>query len=265
VNRFCIEEYREMLKTALLRWKPLSYKQVGHDTTSGMLWRHDIDVSLRTAVAMAQVDGDCGVQSNFFINIHSDSYNARSSSGSAQIEKIIGSGHRVEIHLDSTYFGGFRSQSALEDALNYELLEFRENFGLTVTAFSFHNPNTMDLAFKDPSYAGLVNCYSDFFQNVVPYTSDSNGYWRHRPMHQFLVTQSSETIQVLTHPEWWFQPDLFPRERMAKVIFDDAIELISQYDQSMANTDRRNESELDLDDVFDRELRGLHTWKHIYG
>ena len=47
----------------------------------------------------------------------------------------------------------------------------------------------------------MINAYAKYFKDNVEYCSDSNGYWRHQRLENFL-NNKHDKIQVLTHPVW---------------------------------------------------------------
>lgn len=233
--------------------------------TKRILWRHDVDVSLRAALRLAEIDHKLGVSSNFFINVHSDTYNARSDIGRKQVRSLIDLGHRVEIHLDTAYYGSFSCKEQLEEALSDELRIFREAFGVEVKAFSFHNPTQVELRFSAEHYSDLINCYSDQHRISIPYVSDSNGYWRFHSADEIVTDNDSPTIQVLTHAEWWIERELSPRERIAHALFEDSFMHLQNYDDLLRKHGRENRSQIQADlDASGERNQGIFTFRHIY-
>src|SRR5579862_7794451 len=64
--------------------------------------RHDIDISLRPALAMAQIERQHGVQAIYFILLRSPFYNAFSRENAEIIEEIHSYGHQIATHVDLT-------------------------------------------------------------------------------------------------------------------------------------------------------------------
>ena len=113
-DNFTLDEYRQILSGARQSRRFVAFDDLQDSAEMCVLWRHDVDASLRSAVQLAEVDHDHGVLSTFFINIHSDTYNARSRVCRSQAADIIAMGHRIGIHLDAAYYGHFETQSTLE-------------------------------------------------------------------------------------------------------------------------------------------------------
>jgi len=246
-DNFTIDSYIETLEAACDLRQFITYSQIESIDTPSVLWRHDVDVSLRAAEYLANLDGEYQARSNFFVNLNSDTYNARSSSGRKSIAAISELGHRIDVHLDSRYYGGFETSTKLEDCLYHETDVFLKEFGLNVETFSFHNPSTEDLVHTEAKYAGLFNCYSELLRSSVPYISDSNGYWRFRSISEFVSSEKGSIIQILTHPEWWSDVSLAPRERISRALILDVQDHLTDYDNALRSAVRENQSSLDLD------------------
>jgi len=246
-DNFTIESYIKILKTACNLRQFITFSQVESADMPSVLWRHDIDVSLRAAEYLANLDREYKARSNFFVNIHSDTYNARSSSGRKSIVAISKLGHRIDVHLDSRYYGGFETSTKLEDCLYNETEVFLNEFGLAVDTFSFHNPSSGDLVHTEAKYAGLFNCYSEQLFGSVPYISDSNGYWRFRSISEFVSSEGGPILQILTHPECWSDIPLAPRERISRALILDVRDHIKNYDDALRSAARENRSVLNPD------------------
>lgn len=243
---FLLDKYQSLLSDALRSRRTLRYREVDQADERSMFWRHDIDVSLRQALIIAEVDSLLGVQSTFFVNVHSDTYNARSSYGRQQVDEIAAKGHHIGIHLDSEFYGHFESEADLERALVREIDIFEQIFAQRPEVFSFHNPSKDELSFSNIVYADLVNCYGRVFREEFSYVSDSNGYWRYETIEEALVRPARKPLQVLTHAEWWSTVPVAPRERLFRCLIHDSLEQLQLYDRSMNERGRNNLTESDL-------------------
>ena len=264
-NDFSLEKYRELLIQVSRERTVVSYSSVPNLAVTDVLWRHDVDVSLHLALDLAREDSAHRVRSSYFINLHSEIYNAHSTQARRLVRSIRDLGHDVEIHLDAAYYEGFDSESALTQTLEVERQQFGRLFDVEPVAFSFHNPSESDLKFTALRYAGIVNCYSNYFKQGIAYVSDSNGYWRHESIDDSLNINERRPIQILTHAEWWITTPLAPRERIAAALFNDAMLHLEDYDRSIIKVGRENKSDLisDLTKSSYRE-RGVEAFAHIY-
>src|SRR5262245_66432769 len=63
-----------------------------------LLLRHDVDMSLEDALAMAELEAERGVAATYFLMTQSDFYNLDTRRGAAAIERLRALGHRVGLH-----------------------------------------------------------------------------------------------------------------------------------------------------------------------
>ena len=89
-------------------------------------------------------------------------------------------------------------------------------------------------------YGGLINCYSRRFKKEVPYCSDSNGYWRFRNLIDVLNEAKESCLHILTHPAWWQDDILYPRQRVYRSVYGRARAIINHYDVSVEHHGREN-------------------------
>ena len=78
---FSLEHYRELLDAA--RTGGYRFEAFDHDPLPGDLFlRHDVDLSLEAAVALAEVEADAGATATYFLMPESVFYNLASTAGS---------------------------------------------------------------------------------------------------------------------------------------------------------------------------------------
>jgi hypothetical protein len=242
VNDFSISAYRTLVRYAVTNFKQATFTSLSSDRS--VIWRHDCDYSLLSACNLGRIDEEEGMVSSFFINIHSDTYNALSESGRYLVNDLLQQGHEIGIHLDVGFYGGIQNETHLEEILIDEKSQYVKFFGVTPTAFSFHQPTERDFQFQSETYAELINCYSSKYRNVWRYTSDSNGYWRHSPIFEVLNSDDCSPLQVLTHGEWWSENSLEPRERLIASLLRQLQNEVERYDLIMKQHKRENKSEI---------------------
>ena len=111
---------------------------------------------------------------------------------------------------------------------------------LPVEAVSWHNPDLCNLLdFDDDRIAGLHNVYARRLRAEYTYASDSNGYWRFRPMAQ-VIAEGSARLHLLTHPGWWTPEPLSPSDRIDRCIQGRARAVRGAYDTLLARGGRNN-------------------------
>jgi hypothetical protein len=237
---FTIDTYRSMVITACANWKITSYEHV-KNIDRFVVWRHDCDMSLNRAKFISSLDADLGIQSTFFINLHSTFYNAFELSQTKLIREIVSDGHKIGLHFDYEYLEDCASPGCLTEELIREAQLLERIAESTVGVFSFHNPNFNTAQHTDHEYGGLVNCYSNWMRENVHYSSDSNGYWRHKPTPEVLEDKLIKRLQVLTHPEWWLTEISKPRDRVLRCAYGRAKRIIEEYDSAFdGSIERKN-------------------------
>jgi hypothetical protein len=175
---FDLEHYRELLQAA----QAGGYRFAGFDRTpeSGdLILRHDVDLSLAAAVAMAEVEAEEGAWSTWFLMTRSVFYNLDSREGVETIDRLRSLGGRVAHHAV------------------WPQVDLDERFDPVV---AWHNP---DPEYMSSSVEGATNVMQPPFFDPDHYRSDSNQHWRHGCPHDQLAGGAFDWLQLLTHPEIW--------------------------------------------------------------
>ncbi|MBI2968179.1 MAG: hypothetical protein HYY40_10255 [Bacteroidetes bacterium] len=235
---FTLKNYKRILKIAKNNFIFQSFDS-SFKKKNILLWRHDVDYSLKYALELAKIEHSLGVKSTYFILIHNNFYNAFDAISSERIKRIIKLGHAIAIHFDP-HFYRIRSKKQLEYYLTLEKKIFKELWKINVSVFSFHNPDKFILTFRDFTYAGLINTYSGFFQKKFTYCSDSNGYWRYNRLEDLLLKPDVSCAQILTHPGWWQETEKSPKKRIEKIVHDLSSEILTGYDGTLKRSHRKN-------------------------
>ena len=175
---FSLAHYRELLDAA----KAGGYRFTGFDAApeAGVLiLRHDVDLSLESAVALAEVEAEAGAWSTWFLMTRSIFYNLDSAAGVRTIARLRELGGRIAHHAV------------------WPNVDLDERFEPTV---AWHNPDSEYMA---APIDGAVNVMSAPWFDPEHYRSDSNQHWRHGCPHEALARGELEWLQLLTHPEIW--------------------------------------------------------------
>lgn len=242
VTGFSELDYRRLVSETERQYGCLGFDILGEQELPGRfaILRHDIDFSPSRALALAKIEAEVGVKSSYTVLLTGEYYNPLEKKVQQTLIEIDRLGHHVGLHFDAAWYSVSREED-LENSLSYEaevlkrLLQKKDD----ITFFSFHNTTPFTMNCKGRSYAGLWNAYAGILQSEVQYISDSNGYWIHRSWGE-LLSEKHDRIQVLTHPEWWCESDAEPGEKIAKSIFDRALQGWSDYDELLRRLGRVN-------------------------
>lgn len=230
--------YRTLVRAARDRYVFLSFTDAA-TAEAGVLWRHDIDVSVHRALALATIEREEGVRATYFVHLHSRFYNALEDAIVDRLRAIVALGHDVGLHFDPHFTPAMGA--SMDAAIAAEAAVVERICGAPVAAFSFHDPGVHGAALNDADrVAGLVNTYGRTIQQRFVYGSDSNGYWRHASLFDAVTTGGHQRLQVLTHPEWWVPEPMSPRARIARAVDGRAAYQAAKYDAALAAVGREN-------------------------
>ncbi len=186
---FSLAHYGELLEAA----RAGGYRPAGFDrppAPGDLIIRHDVDLSLEAAVAMAEVEAEAGVWSTWLLMTRSVFYNLASSVGERALARLRELGGRVGHHAVWPH------------------VDLDDRFEPVV---AWHNP---DPAYMGLPIAGAANVMAAPWFDPDRYRSDSNQQWRHGCPHEPLAAGEFEWLQVLIHPEIWFYDGATMRETM---------------------------------------------------
>lgn len=235
---FTTLSYRKLIKLAKQNYSFATYEDVPWGSNF-VLWRHDCDYSLNRAHALALIESEEEINSTYFLNLHCAFYNLFEPAQHKIVMDIIKMGHHIGLHFDGAFYSEFKHED-LSNFVEKEADIFESLFGIRPKAFSFHNPLPFHLSCEEEYYGGLLNCYSKRFKTEVPYCSDSNGYWRFRRLHDVLTKAEDKCIQILTHPDWWYDSPMPPRQKIFRCIYGRAEASMRAYDKILETHERQN-------------------------
>jgi hypothetical protein len=186
---FSLAHYRELLQAG----RAGGYRWAGFDRApeaGDLILRHDVDLSLEAALAVAEVETDEGAWSTYFLMTRSVFYNLASREGERAVARLRELGHRVAHHAV------------------WPDVDLDARFDPVV---AWHNP---DPEYMQAAIEGAVNVMQPPFFDPEHYRSDSNQHWRHGCPHEQLARGELEWLQLLTHPEIWAFDGATMRESM---------------------------------------------------
>jgi len=178
---FSLEHYREILRAA--REGGYRFAFFGAPPSGGDLFlRHDVDLSLEAAVAMAELEADEGAATTYLLMTRSVFYNLQSAEGERATTRLRELGHQVGLHAVHPH------------------VELDGRFDPVV---AWHNPEP---AFMTDALDGAVNVMEETYFDPATYRSDSNHRWRSGCPHDELRAGVFRWLQLLVHPEIWVYP-----------------------------------------------------------
>lgn len=184
-----------------------------------VLWRHDVDLSVHRATRLAAIEAEMGAQATYFLNPRCVGYSLAEATIRALVNAIVDAGHIIGLHFDSGNVAQDRlSFAQVERAVDRDRRLLETLTGHKVEALSWHNPDMSNvLEFEADVVAGLPSAYGRDLRSTYEYCSDSNGYWRYRPMGE-VIAAGKPRLHLLTHPEWWTPAPLTASQRFDRAL-----------------------------------------------
>ncbi len=175
---FDLAHYRELLEAA----REGGYRFVFFDHAPEeheVFLRHDVDLSLEAAVALAELEHEVGVHATYFLMTESVFYNLASEVGARAIERLRALGHAVGLHA-------VHPHAQIDDRFD--------------RVIAWHNPEP---EYMSEPIVGVTNVMAAPYFDPACYRSDSNQHWRSGCPHGELAAGAFEWLQLLVHPEIW--------------------------------------------------------------
>jgi hypothetical protein len=190
---FELAHYRELLDAA--RAGGYRFAFFDHEPRPGDLFlRHDVDLSLHAAVALAELEAETGVAATYLLMTECVFYNLASYEGERALTRLRELGHRVGLHAV------------------YPRLDLDPRLDAVV---SWHNP---DPEYMGDPVTGAVSVMQRPWFDPATYRSDSNQRWRNGCPHDELARGAFPWLQLLVHPEIWVYPGGTMRETMLAMV-----------------------------------------------
>jgi hypothetical protein len=195
---FDLQHYRQLLQAA----KAGGYRFAGFDRPpepGDLILRHDVDLSLEAALALAEIEAEEGAWSTWFLMTRSVFYNLDSPTAERAIARLRELGGRIAHH-----------------AL-WPHVDLDDRFERVV---AWHNPEP---EFMQADLDGVVNVMRPPFFEPEHYRSDSNQHWRRGCPHEELARGEFEWLQLLIHPAIWAFGGATMRETMESFLDADRV------------------------------------------
>ncbi len=242
-SKYNFSDFTESHYNVLLKIAKKNYTFENFGTKSikpHIILRHDVDLSVHRALALAKLEKKQNVRSTYFLRLRSEFYNIFEKSVLSKVHDIIKLGHSVGLHFDSSFYENKTRKNTIKN-LNWEKKVLSELLGEKIYAFSFHNPDPKTaLSISDYRLSQMINVYSKKIKNSYHYISDSNGYWRYSRLFDLLKNNTEKNIQILIHPEWWQKTAMSPRMRVVRCVDERSKRTLETYDSILKASKRKN-------------------------
>jgi len=198
---FTLAGYRGLLAAFAARGYAVTDYESASPDRRDLILRHDIDMSLEAALAVAEVEAELGLRAHYFVLLRSALYNPWSPADREALVRLQALGHRVGLHFDASLYPD--SDAALEAACAEECALLAALLAAEPAPIvSFHRPAPR-LQGAARRFAGRRHTYEPAFFSAIGYCSDSRGAWRHGHPLDHPAVAAGTALQLLTHPVWW--------------------------------------------------------------
>ena len=191
---FSLVQYRTLLSELQTRGYAVRSFAEAEPTLPHLILRHDIDVALEPAVAMAEEEAALGVSASYFVMLSNPLYNPIAEQ--AMLLRLRQLGHEVGLHFDAALYDGLEAAAARECRILEDILQ------TPVATISFHRPAPA-LRDNPAKLAGRRHTYQPRVFSEMGYCSDSRGGWYHGHPLEHDAVAAGRALQLLTHPVWW--------------------------------------------------------------
>lgn len=192
---FSYTHYEETLKKIKKTHKFVDFFNC---SDNDIILRHDVDVSLKSALKMAQIEHKVGITSTFFILFHAELYNPFNLESAKIIREISQLDHKIGLHYNTSFF--INNNLDPSESIREELELMEQHFDTPVRVISAHDPG-VNKQFQLNLPPRIINAYSDQFIKERKYLSDSVQNWREGCFCKNFHKHNK--LQVLIHPMWW--------------------------------------------------------------
>lgn len=220
-SSFTYRNYRRMLRTFLdAGYTFTSFAELSPVVPDEpvVALRHDIDLDLRKALRMAEVEAEMGVRATYFVLVRTEHYNVFSSEQSDLLRRILALGHILGLHFDCAAYSDAASAADFAAAGAHERRLLEEWFGHEVTIVSYHRPSALVLTGDPALSAPLPHTYMSRFTRDMRYCSDSRGRWQSGEPTTSDAFRERRPMHLLVHPIWWDERPVSPYECLLQYV-----------------------------------------------
>jgi len=199
--RYGLDNYESLLRSFRSAGYTFSLFDPDEPPAAGeILLRHDVDLSIDRALAMAERERELGVRSTYCVLLSAPVYDLTRPQNVRALRRIAKLGHDIALHFDShTYWAADDDPDpeSVAAKVTDELAVLGRLVGAEPSTASFHIPPSWVL---DRAFESFTNTYAPPFFSAIDYCSDSDQKWATaEPFPDGLP----EAFQLLVHPGLW--------------------------------------------------------------
>ena len=194
---FTYDAYRKMLNGLRSHGYEFADYVTCDDYERCVILRHDIDISIDSALEMAILEAGQNVRSTYFVLLTSEFYNVAARGNKEKLLKIKELGHDVGLHFDELNYEQNLSAGGVIRNIKKEADLLENILGVEIKSVSMHRPSKMTLE-ADYDLSPLINSYGRKFFKNYKYLSDSRMRWREN-VNEIIEYERYAKLHILTH------------------------------------------------------------------
>ena len=217
LGKFTYDAYTRLLQSLRKAYKIVPFREVRRTKPPYLILRHDVDASLESALAMANLEHRIGVKSTYLVLFSHRIYNLFEEDSFLILRRIRELGHEIGLHYDLNAYRQYaKSHSAYRKQLENEAGILGSWLRTRVVTIARHNPDRSMDPLRD--VRAFINAYDKGYFEL--YVSDSCKAWDFAAVSRLLHGRYCR-VQLLIHPALWSR-SVHGREATLRQVFDKA-------------------------------------------
>ena len=212
---YSVPHYRHLLRRAKERYWIPKVRDVANKVPDRefLLIRHDVDITPWSALAMAQVEAEEGVETTYYFRLHAPFYNLLDGTVLGVVQTIAALGHEVGLHYEPGFF--LAQGLDPEEGSRRDIRVFEELVGFRTHTIAQHQPTQGPLLEEiSPDHPCA---YQPALVREMPYFGDSGFHWREGCV---CTKFDLPRLHTLIHPHSWVR-DQRPWQDVLRVHAED--------------------------------------------
>ncbi len=217
---FTLDGYRALLEAFFTR----GYEARGFDDvdlgSKHLIVRHDLDMTIRAAVPVGELEHKMGVRATYFVLVRSELYNPFSAAGGRDLRRLVDWGHTIGLHFNALLYPVDRA--SLDRGAASECAVLETIIGQPVKLVSLHRPGKSaqgKLICSAPGpLGGRRHADELIYFHDIAYRSDSRGGWHYGHPLDHPAVPEGRALELLTHPIWWTNSAEDPSAKLSEFL-----------------------------------------------
>jgi GNAT superfamily N-acetyltransferase len=219
-SEFTLAGYRNIVEALLRKGYEVRGFADAEPEKRHLILRHDLDMSIQSAVPMAEIERAMGVAATYFVLMRTEFYNPHSPASVRDLKRLLELGHAIGLHFDPALYP--EDRTSLDRGAADECAALESIVGQPVTVISLHRPGKSPqgkLIYGQKGTLGGRRQADEpiYFQNMA-YRSDSRGGWHYGHPLEHPALSEGRALEFLTHPIWWVSPGKDPAEKLEQFL-----------------------------------------------